>query len=71
LEARLDELDRILKSPFEFADKLSGLLREQEEINAMLDLDKDQAGALDGEAMPAEGEDPVAPARDDEEELVA
>jgi hypothetical protein len=49
-EKRLADILSELVKPFEKEERLAQLLVRQREINAALDLDKDNAGAMEAEA---------------------
>jgi hypothetical protein len=49
-EKRLADILSELAKPFEKEERLTQLLVRQREINAALDLDKDNAGAMEAEA---------------------
>jgi len=51
-EKRLADILSELAKPFEKEERLTQLLVRQREINAVLDLDKDNAGAMEAEAKP-------------------
>ena len=52
-EKRLADILTELVKPFEQEERLTQLLARQREINAALDLDKDNAGAMEAEAEAA------------------
>jgi uncharacterized Zn finger protein (UPF0148 family) len=52
-EKRLADILTELTKPFEKEERLTQLLARQREINAALDLDKDNAGAMEAEAEAA------------------
>ena len=52
-EKRLADILTELAKPFEKEERLTQLLARQREINAALDLDKDNAGAMEAEAEAA------------------